>query len=188
MRVPPGWEGLSDEELALRSRQELRIAFEVLFDRHRDAVYGFLSRQISDSARVDDLFQIVFLKVFRGLPQFKLESRFKTWLYTISSNAVTDEIRSRGRRGIAVELNETMAMSEPMDEDALDRDDRLRRVKRAIETLPDGTRQLFTLVRFHEMKIAEAAEAVGMSPTAAKVALFRAQKKVGEWVLARERA
>jgi len=188
MRVPPGWEGLSDEELSLRFRDEPRTAFEVIFDRHREAIYAFLGRQISDRARVDDLFQNVFLKVYRGLGRFKLESRFKTWLYTISSNVVTDELRSKGRRGVPVELNETMAITDAADDDALDREERLGRVRSAVRSLPDGTRQLFTLVRFHEMKIAEAAEVVGMSPSAAKVALFRAQKKVGEMVLARERA
>lgn len=187
MRVPAGWEGLSDEELALRSRQEPRLAFEVLFERHREKVYAFLARQIRDRARVDDLFQNVFLKVFRGLPNFKLESRFKTWLYTISSNVVTDELRVRGRRGVPVELNETMAVTEREEGESMDREVRLGRVRRAIQALPEGMRQLFTLVRFHEMKIAEAAEAVGMSPGAAKVALFRAQKKVGELVLAEER-
>lgn len=186
MRVPPGWDGLSDEELALRSRQEPQLAFEVLFARHRDRVYAFLSRQIPDRARVDDLFQNAFLKVFRGLPNFKMESRFKTWLYTICSNVVTDELRSKGRRGTPVELAETMAVTGPVEDDVLDRDERMGRVRRAIALLPDGIRQLFTLVRFHGLKIAEAAEAVGMTPSAAKVALFRAQKRVGELVLARE--
>jgi RNA polymerase sigma-70 factor, ECF subfamily len=186
MQVPPGWEGLSDEELALRSRQEPQIAFEVLFGRYRDRVYGFLSQQISDASRVDDLFQNVFLKAFRGLPNFKLESRFKTWLYTIASNVLMDELRSKGRRGTPVELQETMAVTEPVDDDLLDRDERMSRVRRAIETLPEGLRQLFTLVRFHGMKIAEAAATVGMTASAAKVALFRAQKKVGELVLAKE--
>lgn len=186
MRVPPGWEGLSDEELALRSRQEPQIAFEVLFGRHRDMIYAFLSRQISDSARVDDLFQNVFLKAYRGLANFKLESRFKTWLYTIATNVVMDELRSKGRRGTSVELQETMAVTGPVDDDRLDRDDKITKVRRAIEKLPEGIRQLFTLVRFHGMKIAEAAAMVGMTASAAKVALFRAQKRVGELVLAKE--
>ncbi|MBI2900367.1 MAG: RNA polymerase sigma factor [Planctomycetes bacterium] len=186
MRVPPGWEGLSDEELALRSREEPRIAFEVLFERYRDRVYAFLSRQFADRARADDLFQNVFLKAFRALPRFRMESRFKTWIFTIASNVVTDELRTKGRRGTPVELAETMAMTGPVDPDELDRDERLARVKRAVAALPDGIRQLFTLVRFHGMKIAEAALTVGMTPAAAKVALFRAQRKVGEMVLAKE--
>ena len=51
--------------------------------------------------------------------------------------------------------------------------------RRVIHDLPEKHRQLFLLVRFHRMRIAEAAAAVGLTPGSAKVTLFRIQTEIG---------
>ena len=166
---------LTDEELALRARTEPAAAFEVLFERYRAPLYNFLLRQGADEARAEDLFQITFFKVYRALPAFREEARFKTWLYTIAVNALNDDRRSALRRGTLIEIRETMLVEEP----ELGAKDEVDRVKAALEQVAPRHRQLFTLVRFQGMPIAEAARIVGMSPSAAKVTLFRTTKRIG---------
>jgi len=166
----------TDEELALLARSDPRGPFEVLFERHRPGLYNFLLRQGVDEARADDLFQVTFFKVFRALPTFREEARFKTWLYTIAVNVLHDERRSAQRRGPVAELRESMLVGET----APSRQDEVDRVKAALEQVPPRHRQLFTLVRFQGLPIAEAAQAVGMTPSAAKVTLFRTTKRIGE--------
>src|SRR5213078_1660323 len=107
-----GLRELSVEALALRARSEPRDAFEVLFDRHRVPLYNFLLRQGADEARVDDLFQMAFLKAFRAIPGFREEARFKTWLYTIAVNVLQDDRRAAVRRGATTEIRETMLVAE----------------------------------------------------------------------------
>ena len=167
---------LTDEELALRARNEPRAAFEILFERYRAPLYNFLLRQGADEARADDLFQVTFFKVFRALATFREEARFKTWLYTIAINTVNDERRSALRRGTTTEIHETMLVEEPVDGHR----DEVDRVKTALEQVGPRHRQLFTLVRFQGMPIAEAALVVGMTPSAANVTLFRTTKRIGE--------
>ena len=167
---------LSDEELALRARLEPRAPFEVLFERHRTALYNFLLRQGASESRVDDLFQMAFLKAFRAIPTFREEARFKTWLYTIAVNVLNDERRTVLRRGTTSEIREGMLVVEPETRD----DEDLQRVKEALGQVAPNHRQLFTLVRFQGLSIAEAARAVGMTPAAAKVTLFRTTKRIGE--------
>src|SRR6186997_1859990 len=108
-----GLPDLSDEALALRARTEPRAAFEILFERHRGPLYTFLLRQGADEARVDDLFQMAFLKAFRAIPTFREEARFKTWLYTIAVNVLQDDRRATVRRGPTMEIRETMMVAEP---------------------------------------------------------------------------
>ncbi|HZE95392.1 MAG TPA: sigma-70 family RNA polymerase sigma factor [Planctomycetota bacterium] len=167
---------LSDEDLALRARTEPHGAFEVLFERHRGPLYNFLLRQGADAGRVDDLFQVTFFKAFRALPGFREESRFKTWLYTIAVHVLTDDRRATLRRGPTTEIRETMLVTEP----ELPRRDEIDLVKTALDQVPANHRRLFTLVRFQGLPIAEAAKAVGMTPAAAKVTLFRTTRRVGE--------
>lgn len=167
---------LTDEELALRARTEPRGPFEVLFERYRAPLYNFILRQGADEARADDLFQVTFFKVFRALSTFREEARFKTWLYTIAINTVNDERRSAQRRGTTIEIHETMLVGEP----AVGQGEDVERVQAALEQVGARHRQLFTLVRFQGMPIAEAAAVVGMTPAAAKVTLFRTTKRIGE--------
>jgi RNA polymerase sigma factor (sigma-70 family) len=167
---------LTDEELALRARTDPRGPFEILFERHKGALYNFLLRQGADETRADDLFQVTFFKAFRALPTFREESRFKTWLFTIAINVVHDERRSAQRRGPVAELHETMLVGESPPS----RQDEVDRVKAVLEQLAPRHRQLVALVRFQGLPIAEAAQAVGMSPSAAKVTLFRTTKRIGE--------
>jgi len=171
-----GLRDLTDEELALRARREPREAFEVLFERHRIPLYNFLSRQGADEARVDDLFQLAFLKAFRAIPTFREEARFKTWLYAIAVNVLNDDRRAANRRGATTEIRETMLVVDPEPGGGEEVD----RVKEALGRLAPNHRQLFTLVRFQGLSIADAAAAIGMTPAAAKVTLFRATKRVGE--------
>src|SRR5436190_10789488 len=104
---------LSDEELALRARTEPRAAFEILFERHRTPLYNFLLRQGAEEARVDDLFQMAFLKAFRAIPTWREESRFKTWLYTIAVNVLNDDRRASLRRSPALPLCEAVVVCDP---------------------------------------------------------------------------
>lgn len=171
---------LSDEELALRARSEPRAAFEVLFERYRDPLFSFLRRQGAEESRVEDLFQTAFLKAYRALPQFREESRFKTWLYAIAANVLTDERRAAQRRGRRAELDEAMAATGPVAHEAVERTEAVDRVKEALARVAPNHRLLFTLVRFQGLSIAQAAEVVGMTPPAAKVTLFRVQKRIGE--------
>ncbi len=173
---------LSDEQLALRARSEPRAAFEVLFERHRGPLHSFLLRQGADDSRVDDLFQQAFLKAFRAIGQFREDARFKTWLYAIAANVLTDDRRALARRGAQAELVETMAVADPSVHDRAERVEELGRVKEALSRMAPNHRLLFTLVRFQGLPIAEAASIVEMTPAAAKVTLFRISKKIGELV------
>jgi RNA polymerase sigma-70 factor (ECF subfamily) len=167
---------LTDEELALKARTEPRAAFEILFERYRAPLYNFLLRQGADEARADDLFQVTFFKVFRALGTFREEARFKTWLYTIAINVVNDDRRTAQRRGTTTQIRDTMRIGEPV----VGHREEVDCVKAALEHVGPRHRQLFALVRFQGMPIAEAAQMVGMTPSAAKVTLFRTTKRIGE--------
>jgi RNA polymerase sigma-70 factor (ECF subfamily) len=171
---------LSDEDLALRARAEPRAAFEVLFERYRGPLYNFLLRQGASESLADDLFQTAFLKAYRAIGGFREDARFKTWLYTIAMNVLQDDRRSGVRRGVPVALPEGAADDRPGALAAAERTEAAARVKAALARVPAHHRALFTLVRFQGLSIAEAARAVGMSPAAAKVTLFRTQRRLGE--------
>jgi RNA polymerase sigma-70 factor, ECF subfamily len=161
---------LSDEDLARRRD------FESLYARWRVALWQFLRRRTNDAARAEDLFQAVFLKVFRGLDTFRGDASFKTWLFTIAHRTVIDDRRADVAHA---ELPDVEAPAPP---DTGDRAETLDAVKRALDALSPAHRTLFLLVRYHGMRIAEAGEVVGLTPGSAKVTLLRAQRRVGQFL------
>jgi RNA polymerase sigma-70 factor (ECF subfamily) len=91
---------LSDEELVRRCKTELphiTASFEELVARHMQRVYGLVYRMVNDREEAEDIAQEVFLKVYRGLPRFDLQSTFATWLYRIATNTALDALEKSQR-------------------------------------------------------------------------------------------
>jgi RNA polymerase sigma-70 factor (ECF subfamily) len=93
-------DNFSDEELLQRYRAAANSSdgaelLNHLFQRHHRRVAAWCYKLTGDVEMSADLAQEVFLKAFRRLDSFRGESRFSTWLYTITRNHCMDELRSR---------------------------------------------------------------------------------------------
>jgi RNA polymerase sigma-70 factor (ECF subfamily) len=64
-------------------------AFNLLLLRHKDRVFNICFRFLGDYQEADDTAQEVWVKIYRYLHGFKLESQFTTWLYRITVNAIS---------------------------------------------------------------------------------------------------
>ena len=78
-------------------------AFEALYSQHLKRVYNIAWRMMGNDADAQDVSQEVMLKAWRALPGFKLDSSLGTWLYRITLNACSDELRRRRTKTISVE-------------------------------------------------------------------------------------
>ena len=73
-------------------------AFLVLFHRYRKPVYSFIVRTVQDRNTAEDLLQDVFMRVIQRAEDFRGESKFTTWLYTIARNLCIDQLRKTNLR------------------------------------------------------------------------------------------
>ena len=91
---------MADEALmAAYSNGDLE-AFEVLFARHRRALFTFLLHRVGDREAAEDLLQEIFLRVIRARGTFDSKGAFRPWLYTIARNAITDGHRRKSVREV----------------------------------------------------------------------------------------
>lgn len=91
---------LSDEELIRRSREQPAQAarcLDLLFERAYPRVAQWCLRACSNRDEAADLAQEVVLRAYTRLDSFRLESRFSTWLYTISRRVAIDRGMARRR-------------------------------------------------------------------------------------------
>ena len=80
-----------------------RDAFKALYERYRDRVYNFIFYSMGDELRAEDVLQIVFVKIYRGLPGFRFEASLATWIYRIALNECLNQQRGRGVQHIPFE-------------------------------------------------------------------------------------
>ncbi|HET6564349.1 MAG TPA: sigma-70 family RNA polymerase sigma factor [Xanthomonadales bacterium] len=173
-------DGVEDLQLVDSARSGDLLAFEQLYQRHRDRVYGLVWRLCGgDSALAEDLLQEAFVRAWQKLDTFRGESRFFTWLHRLSANVALSDRRSRMRRvlheGPLEEHNERTAVG-ARDVSADKRAD----LEQAIAELPERARAVLVLHDVEGYAHAEIAQITGMAVGSSKAQLHRARKLVRE--------
>jgi RNA polymerase sigma-70 factor (ECF subfamily) len=146
----------ADEDLMLALKGGDDASFAELMRRHRGPIVNYVNRLIGDRDRAEDLAQEVFLRVYRHAGTYRVTARFTTWLYTIASNLGKNELRNRARRrNVSVEdtprelCQEDYHLGTRKDFLAPDRitdlNDRQRKVRLAIDSLPEHFRMMLVL-------------------------------------------
>ncbi|MAF90306.1 MAG: RNA polymerase sigma factor [Bdellovibrionota bacterium] len=86
---------LKDEDLMKLYIDGDAMAFEYLYNRHKDRVYTYLNRRLLDSQVVDDVFQSVFVKFHKSRDRYSEEYPLLAWLYTIARSETLDHLKKR---------------------------------------------------------------------------------------------
>jgi RNA polymerase sigma-70 factor, ECF subfamily len=94
------WDALSDEALISRYREEADRAVaeqcaNELFRRHHTKIARWCLGFTGDRESAADLAQEICIKAYKNLPNFKGDSKFSTWLYSIARNHSLNAVRSR---------------------------------------------------------------------------------------------
>ncbi len=92
---PPGG---SDAELVAHAQRGDAAAFEELIRIHSGSLYRMLVRMLGSSADAEEVAQEAFLKAWQGLPRFRGEAKFSTWLYRIAVNEANRRLARDARR------------------------------------------------------------------------------------------
>lgn len=172
-----------DTELLERARAGSADALEQLVRRHQGVVYRFLLGFLKDEDQAADATQDTFLKALDRLDGFRGDSAFRTWLLVIAKNEALGLIRSRGRRR-EESLDETVPLadrSEGPDEVAV-RGEELRRVREALDRLPEKQRLSVSLRLFDQLTFREIGELIDSSEGAARVNYHYGIGRLREWL------
>ena len=161
-------------------------AFDRIVESYSPQVYSLLTRFLGAVPEREDLVQEVFLRVIRARDRYRPQARFSTYLYRIAFNlAVNQSERSRssprdasaGGEGdeAAAEITDTRA-EEPSG--SLERDDVVRAVRAAIESLPENQRMALILARYEDMAYVDIAQVLRSSEKAIKSLVHRARENL----------
>src|SRR5260221_1075125 len=73
----------SDEQLMLAFSKGSSHAFDELFSRYKQPIYGFFRRRIAESTQAEELTQETFVALLRAAPRYEPRALFRTYLYAI---------------------------------------------------------------------------------------------------------
>lgn len=169
----------TDEDLMLAYARGRAAAFETLFERHRRRLFTYLLHQTGSQPEAEDLLQEVFLRLIRRRRNYVRTGSFRSWLYAIAHNALTDDrrrrsVRERARAGATETEDDRMKEylkpggGELNPVAASQRLELRERIEAALLRLPEAQREVFLLRERAGLGFAHIAEATGCGLATAK--------------------
>lgn len=159
--------------------------FHDLIRPHERIVYLMALSIVKNEADAEDVAQVAFLKAYRNLAGFRAESKFGTWLISITRNEARSRLRRQGSAQ-TVSLDDdpdnqstlSPALLQDWREipiDAVEREEIRKLLHEAVTNLPEIYRHVFLLRDIEELSINETATALDISVSSVKIRLHRAR-------------
>ena len=149
--------------------------FEGIVRRWQGPLVNLAYRFCNDRGRAEEMAQEAFLRAYRGVPKWRGDAAFSTWLFALATNLYRSELRRIPAGRIPLE-----DVPEPRDPRAIDggleERDRDRAVHRAVDALPPKYREALILFYFQEMDVPATARSLGLPEGTVKARLFRGLK------------
>ena len=136
---------MTDEELVNSAREGDRDAFNILVERYAKPLTMMILRMVKDAEDARDISQHVFLKAYERLPLFRNSSSFKTWLYKVAINTVTDHLRRRKPDFLTVISTTLWTPSIRLRQLATMEKEQELRIRTAVQDLPEKQRMTLQL-------------------------------------------
>ena len=168
-------------------------AFEALVLEHQNKVYSLALRMVGNEEDARDMAQEAFIRAFNFLSGFRGDSKFSVWLYRLTSNICIDFLRSRSKKQTVSmtwtdeDGEEAGELEIPDDtwspEQQLERSLTRESVRRGLDSLSPQYREILLLREISGLSYEEIAKALNLEEGTVKSRIFRARKKLCDFLL-----
>jgi RNA polymerase sigma-70 factor, ECF subfamily len=170
-----------ERALMLAAQRGDRNAFKSIYERYRDRLNNLIFYSLGDSLWTEDVLQIVFIKIYKGLPGFRFEASPATWMYRIALNECLNQQQRRGAAHVPFE--EILGSDDEYDRTTLPdlaHADRERReiIRQAVMELSPKLRGVVVLKYIEGLSYDEMAAVLECSPGTVASRLNRALRQL----------
>ena len=167
----------SDEEIIGQVLGGHKQAYSVLVQRYQKQIFNLMYRYSRSDHDAADLTQEVFLRAYEKLSGFRSGHSFFSWLYTLAVNRANDWSRQQNRqkknqRELQSMVPGPVKTGSKQETILRDKED-LIRLQRAMQELPDDTREILMLRYHNDCSVKEVAEIFSISESAVKMRTAR---------------
>jgi RNA polymerase sigma-70 factor, ECF subfamily len=160
----------SDERLMVDFSNGQATAFDELFRRYKQPIFGFFRRRVADAGHAEELAQETFLAVLRGAARYKPQAQFRTYLYAIALQILRGHRRRTAFR--AAFLGQWKPGRDPA---AREESDAALMLRQALGKLERMEREMLMLREFEQLSYVEIAELLKIPVNTVRSRLFRAR-------------
>jgi RNA polymerase sigma-70 factor, ECF subfamily len=157
------------------------FAFVSLYNRYRGGVYAFCVKMLFDRTLAQDVMQETFLRVYENRDRLANSGSFKAWLYTIARNQCLNQLRRTNRQVPFDENNQDLFLPEtPISQ--LEKSERIRLVSHFLAQLKPDYREVLILREYQNLSYEEIAAVTRSTLSAVKSRLFKARRKLADFM------
>lgn len=157
--------------------------FRLLVKEHQQHIYWQIRKILLNHEDSDDVLQNVFIKIFKGLPNFKGESKLSTWMFRIAYNESMTFLK---RKSKIVQINSTEMQDylvQQLEADVYFTGDEIQmQLQKALARLPDRQREIFNMRYYDEIKFKDIASILELTEGAVKSSYHIAAKKIESYL------
>lgn len=179
---------MTEREWIEAARRGDEAAFEQLVRTYENKVYHLALRMCGNREDAMEIAQEAFLSAWRGLPFFREESSFATWLYRLTSNAAIDFLRRDKRSVTGPSLDDDEAFTQapdpaPSPHSRAEQKELREALAAGLATLTPEHRQVLLLRELQGMSYEEIARALDLDLGTVKSRIARAREKLRKYLI-----
>lgn len=167
-----------DDDLMLLAAGGSTAAFETLVRRHAARVLAFTRRFVGDRHAGEELAQEIWISVWDHRDGYRPEGKFVVWLFTIARNRARNARRAMARRPADIEADEALGDPSPSELDRLVAKERRARVDRALQNIPEQSREAILLRFGQELPYDALARALDTNESTARSRVFHGLREL----------
>lgn len=175
----------SDKELLemFKESDYRNFAFKQIIKKYQERLYWHIRKIVISHEDSDDILQNTFIKVWRGLDQFREDSKLYTWLYRIATNESLTFLKQKKKRQYIPFMDVEHQLMNVLESDEYFSGDQIQlKLQKAILTLPEKQRLVFNMKYFEEMKYEDMSKILDTSVGALKASFHHAVKKIEKYL------
>ena len=176
----------SDADLLMQFRkpQTREAAYTAIIKKYQEKLYWHIRRMVVDHDDANDVLQNVFIRVWKGLANFREDSQLYTWLYRIATNeSLTFIEQQKKRTSVSLSDVESGLSNKIKADEGFDGKKLEWKLQLAIQQLPEKQRAVFNLRYYDEMPYAEMSQVLETSEGSLKASYHHAVKKIEDYIL-----
>jgi len=178
------------KELLSKVKAGDHSAFEIIINKYRNLVIHIIFRMVSNSADREDLFQDIFLKVYKNIKHFRFQSKFSTWIGKIAYNTCLNHVKKHRPETIDQSIlnnsyKNSFSDTELLPDDLITQKEITAQIHKEIENLNYIYKTVLTLFHLENMSYKEIGTIMKIPQGSVKSYLFRARKELKKRLLSK---
>ncbi len=175
-----------DKELLNQFREPVskEAGYTRIIKKYQEKLYWHIRRMVVEHEDANDVLQNLFIKVWKGLENFREDSQLYTWLYRIATNESLSFLEQKKKRSSVSLSDVESGLSNRIKADTNFDANKLEwKLQVAIQQLPEKQRVVFNLRYYDEMPYEKMSQVLETSEGALKASYHHAVKKIEDFIL-----